>query len=148
MMIATLLLLGLTILLRCWPTLPVSRWLAAYLVAAPAKLLGRVRPGHWAMMALGVALLGLAIWFEIDEIRMLAAAAAPMGDLVMLASAIEWGGVAELVMAAVLSSSMLARWPVFCRWAGRMSASRATRPRRVERPANDADDGEGRRLAA
>ncbi|WP_433908994.1 hypothetical protein [Sphingomonas yabuuchiae] len=148
MMIATLLLLGLTILLRCWPTLPVSRWLAAYLVAAPARLLGRARPGHWAMMALGVALLGLAIWFEIDEIRMLAAAAAPMGDLVMLASAIEWGGVAELVMAAVLSSSMLTRWPVFGRWAGRMSASRTTRPRRVERPANDADDGEGRRLAA
>lgn len=117
-------------------------------IEAPARLLGRVRPGHMAMMALGVALLGLAIWFEIDEIRMLAAAAAPMGDLVMLASAIEWGGVAELVMAAVLSSSMLARWPVFGRWAGRMSASRTARPRRVERPANDADDSEERRLAA
>ncbi len=147
-MTATLVLLGLTITLYVWPDLPVSRWLASRLIVAPARLLGRVRPGHWAMMALGVALLGLAIWFEIDEIRMLAAAAAPMGDLVMLASAIEWGGVAELVMAAVLSSSMLARWPVFGRWAGRMSASRTARPRRVERPANDSDDGEGRRLAA
>lgn len=147
-MTATLVLLGLTITLHVWPDLPVSRWLASMLIEAPARLLGRVRPGHWAMMALGVALLGLAIWFEIDEIRMLAAAAAPMGDLVMLASAIEWGGVAELVMAAVLSSSMLARWPVFGRWAGRISTSRTARPRRVERPANDSDDGEGRRLAA
>ncbi len=144
----TLVLLGLTLTLHVWPDLPVSRWLAGMVIEAPARLLGRVRPGHWAMMELGVALLGLAIWFEIDEIRMLAAAAAPMGDLVMLASAIEWGGVAELVMAAVLSSSMLARWPVFGRWAGRMSASRNARPRRVERPANDSDDGEGRRLAA
>lgn len=79
---------------------------------------------------------------------MLAAAAGSMGDLVMLASAIEWGGVAELAMAAVLSSSLLARWPVFGRWAGRVSASRTARPRRVERPANDSDDSEGRRLAA
>ncbi|WP_294278915.1 hypothetical protein [uncultured Sphingomonas sp.] len=147
-MTATLVLLGLTLTLHVWPDLPVSRWLAGMVIEAPARLLGRVRPGQWAMMELGVALLGLAIWFEIDEIRMLAAAAAPMGDLVMLASAIEWGGVAELVMAAVLSSSMLARWPVFGRWAGRMSASRNARPRRVERPANDSDDGEGRRLAA
>ncbi len=144
----TLVLLGLTLTLHVWPDLPVSRWLAGMVIEAPARLLGRVRPGHWAMMALGVALLGLAIWFEIDEIRMLAAAAAPMGDLVMLASAIEWGGVAELVMAAVLSSSMLARWPVFGRWAGRMFASRTARTRRVERPANDADDSEERRLAA
>ncbi|WP_294236361.1 hypothetical protein [uncultured Sphingomonas sp.] len=147
-MTAALLLLGLTILLRCCPALPVSRWLAAFLVAAPARLLNRIRPGHWAMMALGVALLGLAIWFEIDEIRMLAAAAGSMGDLVMLASAIEWGGVAELAMAAMLSSSMLSRWPVFRRWAGRITASRATRPRRPERAANDGDDSEGRRLAA
>lgn len=144
----TLVLLGLTLTLHVWPDLPVSRWLAGMVIEAPARLLGRVRPGHWAMMALGVALLGLAIWFEIDEIRMLAAAAAPMGDLVMLASAIEWGGVAELAMAAVLSSSMLARWPVFGRWAGRMSASRTARPRRVERSANDADDSEEPRLAA
>lgn len=147
-MTATLALLGLTITLYVWPDLPVSRWLAGMVIEAPARLLGRVRPGHRAMMALGVALLGLAIWFEIDEIRMLAAAAAAMGDLVMLASAIEWDGVAELVMAAVLSSSMLARWPVFGRWAGRISASRTARPRRVERPANDADDSEERRLAA
>lgn len=147
-MTATLVLLGLTITLYVWPDLPVSRWLASMLIEAPARLLGRVRPGHMAMMALGAALLGLAIWFEIDEIRMLAAAAAPMGDLVMLASAIEWGGVAELVMAAVLSSSMLARWPVFGRWTGRISASRTTRPRRVERSANDSDDALGRRLAA
>lgn len=147
-MTATLVLLGLTLTLHVWPDLPVSRWLAGMVIEALARLLGRVRPGHWAIMALGGALLGLAIWFEIDEIRMLAAAAAPMGDLVMLASAIEWGGVAELAMAAVLSSSMLARWPVFGRWARRMFASRTARPRRVERPANDSDDGEGRRLAA
>ncbi|HJO67948.1 MAG TPA: hypothetical protein QF469_21745 [Sphingomonas sanguinis] len=147
-MTATLLLLELTITLCVWPDLPVSRWLAGILVDTPARLLGRVRPGHMAMMALGIALLGVAIWFEIDEIRMLAAAAGSMGDLVMLASAIEWGGVAELAMAAVLSSSLLARWPVFGRWAGRVSASRTARPRRVERPANDSDDSEGRRLAA
>lgn len=148
MMTVTLMLLGLAIMLYVWPELPVSRWLAAMLVEAPARRLNRVRPGHWAMMLVGVALIGLAIWFEIDEIRMLAMAGGSMGDLVMIASAIEWGGVAELGMAAILSSSMLARWPVFRRWAGRLSASRAPRPRRTERPANDSGDGEERRLAA
>ncbi|CAM3296027.1 MULTISPECIES: hypothetical protein [Sphingomonas] len=148
MMTATLLLLGLTMLLYVWPDLPVSRWLAPMLVEAPARRLNRVRPGHWAMIVAGVALIGLAIWFEIDEIRMLAMAGGSMGDLVMIASTIEWGGVAELGMATILSSSMLARWPVFRRWAGRLSAGRAARPRRAERPANDTSDGEGRRLAA
>jgi len=143
-----LLLLGLTLLLRCCPSLPISRWLARLLVEAPARQLNRVRPGHWATIALGVALIGFAIWFEIDEIRMLGGAAGSMGDLVMIVSTIEWGGLVELTMATVLSSSVLARWPVFRRWGRQMSASRAARPRRTERPANDSDDGEGRRLAA
>ncbi|MDY0959699.1 hypothetical protein SOM26_13475 [Sphingomonas sp. CFBP8993] len=148
MMTVTLLLLGLTMLLYVWPDIPVSRWLARMLVEAPAKRLNRVRPGHWAMMVVGVALIGLAIWFEIDEIRMLAMAGGSMGDLMMLASAIEWGSMAELGMAAMLSSSYLTRWPVFQRMAARLTASRAARPRRAERPANDTDDSEGRRLAA
>jgi hypothetical protein len=148
MMTVTVLLLGLTILLHVWPDLPVSRWLARMLVEVPARQLSRIRPGHWAMMVAGVALVGLAIWFEIDEIRMLAMAGGSMGDLVMITSAIEWGSMVELGMAAMLSSSVLARWPVFRRMAARLTASRAARSRRAERPANDTDDGEGRRLAA
>lgn len=144
-MTAAMMLLGLTILLRYCPTLPVSRWLAGCLVEVPARLLNHIRLGHWAIMALGVALLGFAVWFEMDEIRMLAAAAGPMGDLVMLASAIEWGGVAELAMAAVLSSSMLARWPIVQRLIVRRSARRAVGS---HRPANDPGDSDGRRLAA
>lgn len=99
-------------------------------------------------MILGLALIGFAIWFEIDEIRMLAMAGGSMGDLVMMASAIEWGGVVELGIAAMLSSSMLARWPVVRRFATRRAAARAVRARQTHRPANDLSDGEGRRVAA
>lgn len=148
MMTGTLSLLGLMVMRYVWPDLPVSRWVAGIAVEAPARLLLRVRPGHWAMMVAGAGLIGLAVWFEIDEIRMLAAAAGSMGDLVVIASAIEWGGVAELGMAAMLSSSILARWPVFRRWATRLSARRAVRSPRAERPSNDTGDEEGRRRAA
>ncbi|WP_343526448.1 hypothetical protein [Sphingomonas sp.] len=147
-MTAALLLLGLMLLLRGCPYLPVSRWLSRMLVEAPAKRLNQVSPAQWGVMIAGAALIGLAIWFEVDEIRMLAMAGGSMGDLVMMVSAIEWGGVAELGMAAMLSSSMLARWPVVRRMVARRSAKRAARPRRTQRPANDSGDGEGRRLAA
>lgn len=147
-MTAALLLLGLTMLLRCCPGLPVSRWLAHLLVEVPARRLNRVRPAHWGVMIAGAVLVGLAIWFEVDEIRMLAMAGGSMGDLVMMVSAIEWGGVVELGMAAMLSSSILARWPVVRRMMARRSTQRAVRPRRTRRSANDSGDGDGRRLAA
>jgi len=147
-MTAALLLLGLTILLRLWPTLPVSRWLARMLVDAPARRLNRVAPVQWGVMILGVALIGLAIWFEMDEIRMLAMAGGSMGDLVMMASAIEWGGVVELGMAAIFSSTMLSRWPVVRRFMARRPSHRSVRACRIQRPANDSGDSEGQRLAA
>ena len=142
------LLLGLTALLRLCPDLPISRWLARMLVEAPARRLNRISPAQWGVMIAGAAVIGLAIWFEIDEIRMLAMAGGSAGDLVMMASAIEWGGVVELSMAAILSSSMLARWPVVRRMVARRSARRAVRAHRVRHPANDSGDSEGRRLAA
>ncbi|WP_267435072.1 hypothetical protein [Sphingomonas sp. GM_Shp_1] len=147
-MTATVLLLGLTIVLRLWPTLPVSRWLARMLVDAPARRLHRVAPVQWGVMILGVALIGLAIWFEMDEIRMLAMAGGSMGDLVMMASAIEWGGIVELGMAAIFSSTMLSRWPVVRGFVARRSSRRTVRARRAQRPANDSGDSEGQRFAA
>ena len=146
-MTVALLLLGLTALLRLCPDLPISRWLARMLVEAPARRLNRISPAQWGVMIAGAVVIGLAIWFEIDEIRMLAMAGGSAGDLVMMASAIEWG-VVELSMAAILSSSMLARWPVVRRMVARRSARRAVRAHRVRHPANDSGDSEGRRLAA
>ncbi|WP_322964370.1 hypothetical protein [Sphingomonas fuzhouensis] len=147
-MMAALVLLGLTALLRLYPALPISRWLSRFMVEAPARWLNRVSRAQWGVMLLGMGLIGLAIWFEIDEIRMLAMAGGSMGDLVMMASAIEWGGVAELAMAAILSSSMLGRWPVIRRIVARRSAARGVRTRRVRPPANDHGDDDHDRLVA
>ena len=105
-MIAALL-LAVTLLLRSAPALPISRWLARGLVDPPARLFNRSTPRQWAVILGGAALIGLAIWFEVDEIRLLAGAGGSVGEIAMLASTIEWGGVVELAMAGLLSRTMV-----------------------------------------
>ncbi|WP_394663485.1 hypothetical protein [uncultured Sphingomonas sp.] len=147
-MMAALLLMGVMILLRCCPNLPVSRWLSAMLVDAPARRLNRVSRRQWGVVIAGVALIGLAMWFEVDEIRLIALGGESMGELVMMASAIEWGGLVELSLVAILSSSMLARWPIARRFVVRRSARRTVRARHSQRAANDSGDGDRRGLIA
>ena len=140
-MIAALL-LAVTLLLRSAPALPISRWLARGLVDPPARLFNRSTPRQWAVILGGAALIGLAIWFEVDEIRLLAGAGGSVGEIAMLASTIEWGG------AGLLSRTMVARLPVLRHYLWRRAGRTTIRARRPGSPANDDGEGEPGRLAA
>ena len=91
---------------------------------------------------------GDAIWFEVDEIRLLAGAGGSVGEIAMLASTIEWGGVVELAMAGLLSRTMVARLPVLRHYLWRRAGRTTIRARRPGSPANDDGEGEPGRLAA
>lgn len=146
-MTATLL-LAVTLLLRSAPALPISRWLARGLVDPPARLFNRSTPRQWAVILGGAALIGLAIWFEVDEIRLLAGVGGSVGEIAMLASTIEWGGVVELAMVGLLSRTMVARFRVLRHYLRRRAGRTTIRARRPGSPANDDGEGEPGRLAA
>ena len=129
------------VMMRCYPDLPVSRWLAAMTVDPLARRLNRTTPAQWVVLIGGVALIGLAIWFEIDEIRMLAGLGGSVGEITTLLSTIEWSGMVELGMTGLMSRTVTARLPVF-RHVFRMRAQRnTTRSVRSRTPANDEGDG-------
>ena len=136
------------VMMRCFPNVPVSRWLAAMTVDPLARRLNRTTPAQWVVLIGGVALIGLAIWFEIDEIRMLAGLGGSVGEITTLLSTIEWSGMVELGLAGLMSRTVVARLPVF-RHVFRMHAQRnTTRSVRSRTPANDEGDGGPVRLIA
>lgn len=129
------------LMMRRFPNVPVSRWLAAMTVDPLARRLNRTTPAQWVVLIGGVALIGLAIWFEIDEIRMLAGLGGSVGEITTLLSTIEWSGMVELGMTGLMSRTVTARLPVF-RHVFRMRAQRnTTRSVRSRTPANDEGDG-------
>lgn|GEM_PF-5623688 len=134
-------------LLRCHPDLPVSHWLMRLAVDPVARLLNRTTPGQWAIILGGVAVIGLAVWFEVDEICMLAGMGGSVGEVATLVSTLEWGGLVELAMAGLVSRSMLARLPVL-RHFRRRTRRDAVRARRPSASANDDGEAEPARLAA
>lgn len=146
MLVATM--LAAMLMVRLDPDLPISRWLTGVTVDPLARRLNRTTPAQWVVLIGGAALIGMAIWFEIDEIRMLAGLGGSVGEITTLLSTIEWSGMVELGMAGLMSRTVVARWPVF-RHVVRMRARRSTtRTDRSRTPANDEGDGGPVRLIA
>lgn len=147
-MIVTMM-LGLIALLRLCPDLPVSRAIAHWVVDVPARRLNRTSPAQWGMMIGMGLLIGLAWWFEMDEIRMLATSGGTLADALTLTSSLEWGGLVELSVAALVSRSFLGRLPFVARLARPILRRQARHHRAAPSAAANDDDGDSDgRLAA
>lgn len=134
-------LLGLWLLLIVSGDTPIGRVLRHCMVEMPAARLARVSRGAvLAWLVLG-AIGAVLFWLLEEEGLRLYAMALP--ELAGWVSMFEIGTLVDALAAAILAASSLRAGAVrgwFTRFLPAARASRARRPRRVTRPANDDDD--------